>query len=87
VAESYREMEQRHAAMDDQEYRQENDARWAGLPEYVEVADPDAVYDCTNCRYADPGVGGYWCKALLKFVAGTMGCSGGPWDPKDEEVA
>ena len=40
MPESYREMEARHDALDDQMYRQELDGRWAGPNEYVEVAAP-----------------------------------------------
>ena len=79
MAESYREIEQRHAALDAQMERQEYDARWAGHNEYIEVAAPDParVRDCTNCRYADGGV----CRE------GMTSCSGWLWDPRDEVAA
>ena len=99
MPESYREMEARHAQMDDREYQreQEDEARWAGPTEYIEVElparaavpDPAPVRDCTNCRYAGAsreasGVG-YWCRVYQRsvFADGKAGCSGWPWDPKD----
>lgn len=87
MAESYREMEARHDELDRRIYRQEFADRWAGPPDYVEVAEenPPVVRNCTNCRYAEGGVEVYWCKAMRKdVVGGTGGCSGWPWDPKDE---
>ena len=98
MSESYRTMEARHAALDDQMERQECEARWAGPTEYIEVElparaavpDPAPVRDCTNCRYAGAsreasGVG-YWCRVYQRsvFADGKIGCSGWPWDPREE---
>ncbi len=99
MAESYRTMEERHAALDDQMERQWFDDQWAGPNEYVEVElparaaapDPARVRDCTNCRYAgnsrEASGAGYWCRVYQRsvFGDGKAGCSGWPWDPRDGE--
>ncbi len=100
MPESYREMEARHDALDDQMHRPLLDGRWAGPVEYVSVAAPDParVRDCTNCCYAGSlpegsvevignTESGYWCKAHQRavFADGKAGCSGWPWDLREEE--
>lgn len=92
MTESYREMEQRHAALDYQEERQKWRDRWIGQGEDHIVADPepDTVRDCSNCYHAAASQeAGYWCRALDMpvFGDGKIGCSGWPWDPKDEVAA
>jgi len=83
MAESYREMEERHAILDTQMYQQEYADRWAGQGDDVLVAelDPATVRDCANCRYSN----GDWCRAYCRPI--SVGCSGWAWDPKDEAAA
>lgn len=89
MAESYREMEQRHAAMDDQEWRQEYASRWGNIDEYCVATEPGPppLQDCSNCYYAEGNQPPYWCKAYLKpvFSDGKRGCSGWSWDPVDDD--
>ena len=91
MAESYREMEQRHAALDHQEEGQEWYARWAGEGGHSPIIEPDPppLQDCTNCYYAEGDQPPYWCRAYLKFVFadGKRGCSGWSWMPVDEAEA
>ena len=90
MAESYREMEARHEALDAQMDRQEWADRWGGPSEYYEVdeSEPGVVRDCTNCRNGD-GCTPPNCTLAhieLVLVGGEIVCSGGAWDPREEVV-
>ena len=95
MAESYREMEARHEALDHQEERQEWYDRWAGRGEGPIVTEPAAVQNCINCRHAICDLDGYWndpptsyrCSVLNEFVFGNskVDCGGRHWAPVIEE--
>ena len=91
MPESYRAMEERHAALDAHEQQQEYDARWAGYQSSPDVAEvkPSVPRDCTTCCYAQGDAAPYFCIAHGRLVIddGQRGCSGWPWDPKDEVAA
>ena len=84
MTESYREMEARHEALDDQMYRQEYADRWAGRGEGPTITEPEpaTIRDCTNCRYAK-GEFLHECQVLDNVTFNRAGRCWS-WDPKDE---
>jgi len=88
-AESYREMEMRHDAMDAQMDGQEWTARWAGPSGYyspIEKPDPATVRDCTTCHNGDGSTPPNCTLEHIDHVLidGEIVCSGGVWGPRRE---
>jgi len=92
MAESYREMEMRHAVADEQVWRQEYARRWAGPSGYydpIKAPSPATVRDCTTCHNGDGSTPPNCTLAHIDHVLidGEIVCSGGVWGPRREGAA